>query len=90
MLQKFVFKIIPLLNPDGVNRGYWRQDTQGVNLNRVYEKPDPVLYPTIYAAKLAVMHEHRRDKLVIYTDLHAHCTKRGCFVFGNTFSNPVQ
>lgn len=76
-----------MLNPDGVRRGYWRLDTRGTNLNRVYENPDPVLHPTIYAAKLAVMHEHARSKLVIYTDLHAHSTKRGCFVFGNTFQN---
>jgi murein tripeptide amidase MpaA len=27
LLEKFVFKIIPLLNPDGVERGYWRNDT---------------------------------------------------------------
>lgn len=79
-----------MLNPDGVARGYWRQDTRGVNLNRVYDAPDPVLHPTIYAAKLAVKHEHARNKLVIYTDLHAHVSKRGCFVFGNTFQNPLN
>lgn len=90
MLQQFVIKIIPLLNPDGVERGYWRQDTRGVNLNRVYDNPDPQLHPTIYAAKLAVKHEHQRDKLVIFMDFHAHSTKRGCFVFGNTFGNPFN
>lgn len=90
LLQKFVFKIIPCLNPDGVNRGYWRHDTRGVNLNRVYDNPDPQLHPTIYASKLAVKHEHERGKLVIYLDLHAHATKRGCFVFGNTFANPFH
>jgi cytosolic carboxypeptidase protein 5 len=87
MLQRFVFKIIPLLNPDGVARGYWRNDTQGLNLNRVYAEPDPRRHPTIYATKAAIMHEFNRGKLVIYTDLHAHCTKRGCFVFGNTLAN---
>jgi murein tripeptide amidase MpaA len=26
--EKFVFKIIPILNPDGVYRGYYRHDTK--------------------------------------------------------------
>lgn len=87
LLERFVFKIVPLLNPDGVERGYWRNDTQGLNLNRVYTEPDGVRHPTIYAAKAAIMHEYRKQRLHIYVDLHGHATKRGCFVFGNTISN---
>jgi len=87
LLQRFVFKFIPLLNPDGVDRGYWRNDTQGLNLNRVYSEPDPVRHPTIYATKAAIMHEFAKGKLHIYTDLHGHATKRGCFVFGNTIAS---
>ena len=87
ILEKFVFKIVPLLNPDGVNRGYWRNDTQGLNLNRVYSEPDPIRHPTIYATKLAIMHEHAKQRLHVYVDLHGHTTKRGCFVFGNTIAN---
>ena len=33
------------------------------------------------------MHEYRKQKLHIYTDLHAYANKRGCFVFGNTIAN---
>ena len=84
LLEKFVFKIVPCLNPDGCIRGYWRVDCNGVNMNRVYTDPDPVLFPTIHATKKAIEAEHERGKLFAYTDLHGHATKRGCFVFGNS------
>jgi hypothetical protein len=54
-----------------------------VNLNRVYDNCKPDLYPTIYAAKQAIIHEQTCGKLFMFTDFHAHATKRGCFVFGN-------
>lgn len=39
LLTKFTFKIVPMLNPDGVYRGYWRLDTLAQNLNRYYTNP---------------------------------------------------
>jgi len=55
LLEKYQFKIIPLLNPDGVARGYYRLDTHNHNLNRFYLNPCPNFQPTIFQAKKAVV-----------------------------------
>mmetsp|Transcript_11065 Transcript_11065/g.18515 ORF Transcript_11065/g.18515 Transcript_11065/m.18515 type:complete len:164 (+) Transcript_11065:1546-2037(+) len=85
LLDNYVFKIIPVLNPDGVARGQWRTDTKGVDLNRKYEEPSKWMQPTIHAAKNAVLAEFDKnpESLKMIVDFHAHCSKKGCFVYGN-------
>lgn len=49
--KMYVFKIIPLLNPDGVYNGHYRSDVMGHNLNRVYLTPKRETQPSIYAVR---------------------------------------
>eukprot|EP00049_Salpingoeca_infusionum_P006542 m.108436 g.108436 ORF g.108436 m.108436 type:complete len:1076 (+) comp13346_c0_seq3:116-3343(+) len=79
----FVFKVVPILNPDGVAAGHYRCDTIGQNLNRFYNSPTLDKHPTVYAAKLLAMYYNTLGVLEYYVDLHGHATKRGCFFYGN-------
>ena len=52
--DKFIFKIIPIINPDGVIRGHYRTDARGQNLNRHYSTPDSQLQPQCFAYRQMV------------------------------------
>lgn len=47
----FIFKIIPMLNPDGVVHGNYRCSLAGRDLNRRWKQPNKILYPEIYYTK---------------------------------------
>ena len=81
--SKYVFKIIPMLNPDGVVRGNYRGDANGINLNRVYENPDRSNFPTIWATKQYIQCLQKLGPLEFYFDFHGHANKAGSFLFGN-------
>ncbi|XP_030586826.1 cytosolic carboxypeptidase 4 [Archocentrus centrarchus] len=81
--EAFVFKIIPMLNPDGVINGTNRCDLNSKDLNREWCKPDPVLSPTIYHTKgfLYYLNSIGRTPLV-FCDYHGHSRKKNVFLYG--------
>ena len=49
--ELYIFKIVPMLNPDGVINGNYRCSLTGQDLNRVWLNPSAELHPTIYHTK---------------------------------------
>ena len=49
--DNFVFKIVPMLNVDGVIVGNYRCSLAGVDLNRNWLDPSRKLHPTIFYTK---------------------------------------
>lgn len=49
--KNFVFKVVPMLNPDGVIHGNYRCSLLGCDLNRKWLLPNKYLHPTIYYSK---------------------------------------
>jgi len=50
--DKYVFKIIPMLNPDGVVVGNYRTSLSGQDLNRQWIGATLRMFPEIYHTKL--------------------------------------
>ncbi|XP_059952108.1 cytosolic carboxypeptidase 4 [Mesoplodon densirostris] len=81
--ENFIFKIIPMLNPDGVINGNHRCSLRGGDLNRQWLSPSAHLQPTIYHAK-GLLHYlgsiGRRP--MVFCDFHGHSQKRNVFLYG--------
>ncbi len=79
--RRFVFKVIPMLNPDGVINGNLRCNMNGFDMNRCWSHPVPNLTPPVYCAKkllkMCQQTNTPHNPVRIFCDFHAHrCSKR--------------
>jgi hypothetical protein len=82
--EEFVFKILPMLNPDGVIQGNYRASMSGCDLNRRYLCPSKSFHPTIFYTKKMAKEFSRNYPLVLYCDFHGHSKQKNVFMYGNT------
>lgn len=52
--KNVIFKIVPMMNPDGVVLGNYRTGLSGRDFNREYKDPDKEVFPEVYAFKKLV------------------------------------
>jgi len=80
--NKYVFKIIPILNPDGVVIGNYRCSLSGQDLNRQWIGATSRLFPEIYYTKQMFKKTLESRKIFMYIDVHGHSRKRNAFMYG--------
>ncbi|XP_059172169.1 cytosolic carboxypeptidase 1-like isoform X2 [Physella acuta] len=81
--ENFIFKIVPMLNPDGVINGSHRSSLVGEDLNRRWGKPCSILHPTIYHTKGLLQYLSAINKPpLIYCDYHGHSRRKNIFMYG--------
>lgn len=80
--KNYVFKLIPMLNPDGVRHGKTRVSMLGVDLNRRWNDPNPIMHPTIFHAKKYLQVFSEMHECLAFCDFHGHSTKRNVFFYG--------
>ena len=83
LLDNFIFKLIPIINVDGVSNGYFRLNNEGYNLNRCYLGPSPKITPENYAITKLFYFYSSNYKVRYYFDLHADMNVRGVYTFVN-------
>ncbi|CAF0864478.1 unnamed protein product [Adineta ricciae] len=80
--DNFIFKIIPMLNPDGVIVGNYRCSLAGRDLNRNYKTVLKDAYPSIWHTREMIKRFMTETELVLYCDFHGHSRKQNVFVYG--------
>ncbi|XP_069693736.1 cytosolic carboxypeptidase 6 [Periplaneta americana] len=87
--EHVIFKIVPMMNPDGVYLGNYRSTLMGFDLNRTWHQISRWAHPTLHAVHtmLTELDQSRNIELDFVLDLHAHSSLQGVFVYGNTYDD---
>ncbi|ESP05203.1 hypothetical protein LOTGIDRAFT_208161 [Lottia gigantea] len=81
--ETYIFKIVPMLNPDGVINGNHRSSLVAEDLNRRWSRPCPKLHPTIYHSKGLLHYLNMINRTpMVSCDYHGHSRRKNIFMYG--------
>ncbi|XP_075857986.1 cytosolic carboxypeptidase 2 isoform X2 [Microcebus murinus] len=83
----FVFKVIPMLNPDGVIVGNYRCSLAGRDLNRHYKTVLKETFPCIWYTRNMIKRLLEEREVLLYCDFHGHSRKNNIFLYGCNNNN---
>ncbi|KAE8606642.1 hypothetical protein XENTR_v10010809 [Xenopus tropicalis] len=86
----FIFKVVPMLNPDGVIVGNYRCSLSGRDLNRNYKSMLKDAFPCIWHTRSMVKRLLTEREVILYCDFHGHSRKNNVFMYGcNSKGHPL-
>ncbi|XP_030621197.1 cytosolic carboxypeptidase 2 [Chanos chanos] len=80
--ETFIFKVVPMLNPDGVVVGNYRCSLSGRDLNRNYRTLLREAFPCVWYTRNMVKRLLDEREVVLYCDFHGHSRKNNVFMYG--------
>ncbi|KAI4581165.1 hypothetical protein MJG53_010707 [Ovis ammon polii x Ovis aries] len=83
----FIFKVVPMLNPDGVIVGNYRCSLAGRDLNRHYKTILKESFPCIWHTRNMIKRLLEEREVLLYCDFHGHSRKNNIFVYGCNNTN---
>eukprot|EP00929_Paragymnodinium_shiwhaense_P088251 TRINITY_DN48532_c0_g2_i1.p1 TRINITY_DN48532_c0_g2~~TRINITY_DN48532_c0_g2_i1.p1 ORF type:complete len:1191 (+),score=234.38 TRINITY_DN48532_c0_g2_i1:174-3746(+) len=92
--EEFVIHIVPMVNVDGVIHGNSRCTLAGLDPNRIWHDPNPIIHPDVFAVKrhLRRLAEgswnsgvpgYNSKGIEVFLDFHGHSAKFGSFFYGS-------
>nr|XP_025121832.1 cytosolic carboxypeptidase 2 isoform X4 [Bubalus bubalis]XP_025121833.1 cytosolic carboxypeptidase 2 isoform X4 [Bubalus bubalis] len=83
----FIFKVVPMLNPDGVIVGNYRCSLAGRDLNRHYKTILKDSFPCIWHTRNMIKRLLEEREVLLYCDFHGHSRKNNIFLYGCNNTN---
>ena len=68
----YLFKIVPMMNPDGVLEGNSRTSFAGCDLNRRWGKPNEIIHPEVFYTKEMITKLATQRHIGFIIDCHGH------------------
>jgi hypothetical protein len=79
--KNYIFKIIPMLNPDGVIRGNFRMNSVGKDLNRMWMEENEENSPSVFYCHKMIQKTLNSRNIHFFCDFHGHSSKNNFFLY---------
>ena len=79
--KHYIFKIVPMLNPDGVIRGNFRMNSEGKDLNRMWTEENEEIAPSVCFCHQMIRKTLNSRDIYFFCDFHGHSNKYNFFLY---------